>query len=598
MSNGRHYYRNTLVNHANWLADSFKLNFKDREEPTLDLGTIEFKGEDAKRIIDDLAIYGYFQGGPYRYDLGPLNNSTSVDFYLDFTENPLFKAPNIIEVAIKRKQGKAWIDDVADTAIYRYMASDEYTGSGKITSNDYFGVPYIINYVPDGMQLLILAISTFSLTKELIESIKSIAEQTADLSTNAIPTTGTSVGLGAGVVTAWPLGKIIASIIKLAVTVAYTIGIIFAIIELVKQIVEQLAPVKRFHLGMPLRTLFQKGCEFLNLELKSTLLDALDPNNEKWVLIPSKSHKGGLPPTGTPANEFTEVGYPTSIDGLDTFGDVIRVFKQVFNADFKINNGIFQFERVDFWRGQSNYVIPNTFTNQTDARNETTVNSNEIKANLEIKWGTDQQDLNTLDNPSGRVVQIVTSPKTIDNPELVNLKGLQTVEIPFSMATRKNELTEIEKALKLFLDAADFLTGQLGKPQSFAAAFSKRIGAMNLSSHFLSRGKMVVMNGDSLATGQRDKLSALNLWNRYHFTKSFVTINDINDQQYIYSEQPIDFCFENFVSLLSNQYVTTENGELAEVVSLDWEVESNQAVITYRVYRVYDTNLKQTILVR
>lgn len=599
MANSRHYLNNQQVEEPrNWQDIEVNVDWStEKVDGTINLDALEFVGQTGLDVIARMQ-QGYFEGEPYRIEIGPQNSPAyTFEGYLDFTDNPITKAPNIVEVALKQRQGADWLESVADTAIYRYMASDEYSGVGKITDNDYFGVPYVINYVPDGVQLLILAISTFSLTKELVESIQSIAEQSADLSTNAIPVTGTSQGLGFGVVTAWSLPKIIASIIKLAVTVAYTIGIIFAIIELVKQIVEQLAPVKRFHLGMPLRTLFQKGCEFLNLQLSSTLLDNLDPNNEKWVLIPSKSHKGGSPPTGTPANEFTEVGYPTSIDGLDTFGDVVRVFKRVFNADYRLKDGVFQFERRDFWQDQSSYVIPNTFTNQQDARNETTVNTNEIKANYVIKWDKDQQDLNTLDNPSGRVAQIVTYPKSVSNPDLVNLKGKTDVDIPFSMATRKNALTEIEKALKLFLDAADFLTGQLGQPQSFGSQFSKRVGAMHLSSHFLSVPKMVVMNGDSLALNQRDLLSARKLWDNYHSIESFVTnAEGDNNQQLIYSEQTIPFCFEDFVSLINNNYCETENGERAEIETLNWVVESNSAVITYRVYRVYDTNLKIDIL--
>lgn len=596
MPNIRYYYKNQLVYHTEWITDKVVIDFDADDEPVLDLGRIEFKGQTAIEVIQDLEDNGYFEGREFRVEVGAIGNSEVLESYLDFTDNPIFKDCNIIEAALKRKQGVDWLDEVADTAIYRYMASDDYNGAGKLTDSDYFGVPYIINYIPDGVQLLILAISTFTLTKELIESIQSIAEQSADLSTNAVPTTGTSVGLGAGVVTAWPLGKIIAAVIKLAVTVAYTIGIIFAIIELVKQIVEQLAPVKRFHLGMPIRSLFQKGCDFLGLGFSSTLLDALDKTNQKWVLIPSKSHKGGLPPTGVSQGDFTEVGYPTSKDGLDTLGDVIRTFSQVFNADVRLINGTLHFERRDFWQNQSGYVIPNTFSNQEQLRNETSVNSNKIVSNYVIQWSTDQNDLNTLDNPVGRVAQAVTSPKVVNNPDLVNIKGLKEVRIPFSLPVRKDELTEIEKALKLFLEAADFLTGQLGQPQSFASQFSSRIGSMNLSSHFLGVPKMVVMSGNKLANDQRDLLSAKKLWDFYHFIESFVTIDGKNNQQIIVSEQTIPFCFNDFVSLSNNNFVETENGERAEIKNLTWTVESDTAVITYNVYRVYDENLKIEIL--
>jgi len=159
------------------------------------------------------------------------------------------------------------------------------------------------------------------------------------------------------------------------------------------------------------------------------------------------------------------------------------------------------------------------------------------------------------------------------------------VSIPLSMATRKNKLTLIEEILKGFLEAADFFTGE-----NFAGDFAARVGAMHLSNHFLSRPKMVVLAGDQLAKNQRSILSAKSLWEGYHFLESFVTIDNVNNQQIIVTDKKIPFCFQDFVSLSNNNFCTA-NGERAEVMSLAWKVEENTAVITYRVYRVYDTNL-------
>jgi hypothetical protein len=599
MANSRHYLSNQQIEEPrNWEDLEITVDWaSDKLDTTISLDKLEFVGQTAIDVIARMQAglsggLGMFEGEPYRIEVGDPNNNPFVfNGYLDFTDNPVVKDCNIVEVALNREQGADWLEATADSFSFRYLASDSYNGLGKITNQNYVSVPYIINYVPDGMQLLILAISTFSLTKELVQSVQSLAEQSIDIIKQVVPNQGTA---GPIPVVSWSTGQIVAAIVKLAVTIAYTVGIIIAIIKLVEQIVEQLAPVKRFHLGMSLKTLFQKSCDHLGLTLKSDLLDTLDEPSKRWVLIPSKNHKGGLPPTGTDAADFTEVGFPTSVDGIDTFGDLIRFAKRTFNANFRITDGVFEFERRDYWRGLNPYVIPNTFQNQAADRNEYTFNTNEIKANYVVKWSDDQSDLNTLDNPSGRVFQAVTSPKVVSNRALVNIKGLEEVTIPFSLAVRKNELTIIEEVLKVFLQAADFLTGQLGQPQSFASAFTARIGSMHISSHFLSKGKIVAMNGNTLAIGQRTILDASKLWDNYHFIESFVTINDINNQQVIYQEQKIPFCFENFVSLVNNNFVTTEDGEDAEITNLNWKVEEDFATITYRVYRVYDNNLEIT----
>ncbi len=103
---------------------------------------------------------------------------------------------------------------------------------------------------------------------------------------------------------------------------------------------------------------------------------------------------------------------------------------------------------------------------------------------------------------------------------------------------------------------------------------------------------MVVMAGTSLALDQRAIMDARKLWNDYHFIESFVTIDDKNNQQKIFKEQKIPFCFQDFVTLSNNNFCETSTGQKAEIMNLVWKVEENSAVVTYRVFEVYDTNLK------
>jgi hypothetical protein len=595
MVNSRHYYRGIQVQEpVNWQDLEVTMDWvKGKIDATINLDTLEFKGETAQKIITDLATGGYFEGRPYRVEVGePLNPALTFEGYLDPADAPIIKDCNIIQIPLKRKQGEDWLVERADGVVFRYLASNQYNGAGKITNSDYVGVPYVINFIPDGVELLILAISTFSLTKELIDSIKDLTKQTQELIAGVTPVVGTGTGFGVVAVTAFDIGDIIASIVGIAIQLAYTIGIIVGIVKLVEQIIEQLAPVKRFHLGMPVRLLVQRGLQSLGLELKSTILDSIDTGSNKWVIIPSKSHKGGSPPTGTPIGEFTELGVPNASDGIDNLGQLITVLKTTFNADYQIKDGVFEFERKDFWKNKASYTIPNTFNNQEALRNEYTLNTDELKSNYLIVWDTDAQDQNTLDNQSGRTYQAITSPIAVQDPDLVLTKGLETVNVPFSMAVRKDTLTAVEEVLKVFLQAADFLSGTLGSPNSFAAQFSARVGSMHLSSHFLTRPKMVVMAGSSLALDQRSILSAQKLWERFHFIESFVTIDDINNQQKIFKEQKIPFCFADLVSLLNNNFANLETGQDAEIMNLVYSVEKNSATVTYRVYEVYDNNLK------
>jgi hypothetical protein len=596
MADIRHYRNGILVNPRDFDQAKITMDWAGKKEAAnITISSINLVADEGKALRDRILSgltggVGFFEGEPYRIEIGPLNTQVSFEGYLDFSSGVNFIGDCEVECTLKREQGSDWLNEVADGFSYRYLENQ-----GIITNSDFVSVPYVINYIPDGAELLILGISTFIMTKELIEAIRGIAERIADITDAATPVVGASVGFGAGAVTAYDIGNIILAVLKLVAQVAYTAAIVFAIVQLIEQIIEQLMPPKRFHLGMTVKSLFVKACEYLNLTLESSLLDNLDVSGNKWVVIPSKNHRGGEKPKGADFS-WRETGVPSAQDATNTFAGVIRTFKNVFNADFQLKDGKFIFERRDFFQKSTGYVIPDTFIDQEKLIDTNTFNTDEIKANYNINWSFDSQDLNTLDNQNGRVFQAVLSPKITINPKLTSLTGLQEVGIPITMAIRKDALTVIEEVIKALVSIADGLTGQLGNPQSLSGQITNRIGAMHSSSHFLSSPKMVVMAGSNLQLNQRQILAADKLWTDYHFINSFKEIDGFHNQYWIYREQKIPFCFEDFVNLLDNNQVETISGEPAEIESLEWEIWQNFATINYRVNRLYDDNFEITYI--
>jgi hypothetical protein len=105
---------------------------------------------------------------------------------------------------------------------------------------------------------------------------------------------------------------------------------------------------------------------------------------------------------------------------------------------------------------------------------------------------------------------------------------------------------------------------------------------------------MVVMGGSSLQLDQRSIMAARKLWDDYHFINSFKPINGKHNQYWLYREQKIPFCFEDFTTILDNNQVETASGEIAEIESLEWNIWDNFATISYRVNRIYDNNFQIT----
>ena len=586
MADIRHYRNGILVNPRDFDQAKIIMDWTGKKEATnITINSIKLVGAEGSALRDRILSgltggVGFFEGEPYRIEIGELGNSFGFDGYLDFASGVDFIDECEVECQLKREQGTDWINEVADGFSYRYLES-----IGVITKNDFFGVPYCINYIPDGVQLLLLAISTFQVTRETIDAVKAVANQVADVIDAATLVIGVPPGVD--------IGNIIQAVLSLIAQVAYTALLIVALVKLIEQIIEELMPPKRYHLGMPIRLLFQRACDHLNLNFSSSLLDSLDTGTNKWVVIPSKGHRGGEKPTGAD-NTWKETGVPSQQDPLDTFGGVIRTFKRMFNADFQIQNGTFIFERRDYFEKTSGYVIPDTFTNQDALYDVNGFNSDEIKSNYNINWAFDQQDMNTLDNQVGRIFQATLSPKVTNNANLTSLTGLEEVAIPISLAVRKDSLTAVEEVVKALATALDALAGQLGNPQSLSGKINSRIGAMHTSSHFSTIPKMVVMAGSQLQKDQRSIMAASKLWDDYHYINSFKPINGKHNQYWIYREQKIPFCFEDFVTILDNNQVETASGEIAEIESLEWNVWDNFATINYRVNRLYDNNFEIT----
>jgi hypothetical protein len=523
---------------------------------------------------------GIFEGIPYQILVGEQTNPVfTFRGYLDMTDEELtVLGKEEIKVGLKKEQGEDWLADVADSFSFAYLYK-----IGIITQSDFVKVPYVINYVPDGLQLILISMSIYMMSKELIENIQAIAESIGDITDASTPVIGVSVGLGAGVVTAWDLGNYIMAALKVIARIAYAVAIIIAIKNLVEALFEQLMPKKRFHLGMRYKTMFEKACQYLDLTLSSSILDSI----EDKVYIPPKDRQGG---------ESGETGYPTNSSAIYIFGDLIRKMKEQYNADYRIQNGVFYFERRDSFRTPSIYQMPSFFTDQDRKLDANGYNTSELVANYNIYYEYDVQDQNTLDDQTGRVFQAITTPIVVGDQKLVNVKGLTQISIPYSQGKEKTKLTDVEKLLKTLGQVVDGLTGIFGGGTNFASKIEDRIGSLLLSSHFLTIGKEVVMSGAKLADNQRGLLDAKLLWDNYHYINSFAPYQGTHNQYARYKEAPVPMSLQDFALLLENNLAIDSEGNEYEIEKVIYNPYRRRAKLDYRIKELYTNNLKVEIV--
>jgi len=553
-----------------------------KKSGTVNVSDLAFVGEAneylQKRILDGLnGGVGVFEGDSCKIEL--LNNEKSVfvfDGFLDFTENLSVIGGEEIICSLKTKKSDDWLNEIADSFSMAYLYE-----SGVIKNSDFIKIPYVINYVPDGVQLVVLSMSIFMMSKELIENINDLAWTIGDVTDASTPIIGVSVGLGAGVVTAWDLGNFILVAVKALARLAYMIAIVIAIKKLIEQVFEQLLPKKRDHLGMSYRKMFERSCEYLDMGFYSDL-EELDN-----IHLPLKNKKGG---------SKGETGFPTIDEQISNFGDLIRVMKAMLNADYRIINNVFYFQRRDKFKIQSSYQIPSFFNDQERALDVFELNANEMISNYTIKYAYDVQDQNTLDISEGRIFQAITTPLTTRNKDFVMIKGLTQIDIPFSLGVEKRELTQVEEVAKVLGSIVDGLTGIFGGGTNFGSKINNRIGALLLSSHFTTVGKIIKMNGSKLANDQRKILDAKKLWDKLHFINSFAEYQGEHNQFYKFKNQEVPMSIDDFVLLLNDNRGTDEKGNFYEIEKIIYTPERTTAIIDFRIKKKYTNNLKVTFV--
>lgn len=549
---------------------------------TPNLTSLTFAAEAAaflnQRFLNGLSGgVGIFEGVPYQIQVGRPSDPTFIfEGYLDGTDELTQFGQEDISVSLKKRKGEDWLNDVADGFSFAFLADE-----GIITSADYEKVPYVINYVPDGMQLIVLSMSIFMMTKELIENVQKIAEAIGDVTDAATPVLGVGVGAGAVAVTAWDIGNFILVTIKLLARIAYVIAIVIAIVNLIEELFEQILPKKRFHLGMTEKRMFERACQYLGMNFVSSIVD-LDT-----IHIPRKDKQGG---------EDGESGFPTNTGPIYLFGDFIRVMKEKYNADYRIINNTFHFERKDAFEFPSSYQLPDFFNDQDRLLDQVRFNTDEVLSNYNIYWQYDVQDQNTLDDQEGRVFQAITRPNTVINEDLVTLKNLAQIALPFSLGRTKTGLTDVEKLAKKLAKIVDGLTGIFGSGTNFESQIEDRVGSLLLSSHFLTYGKNVKMTGGKLATNQRELLSALYFWNTYHFINSFAEYQGKHNQWWRYLDQRVPMTIEEFAILIENNRSQDNEGNDVLIERVTYSPATTSAVVDFRIRKKYTENLNVKLI--
>jgi len=548
----RHFLNDIEIAPRNLFDIGVISDFTDRpSELELNVDKLILPREGMSIIQQHIATQGVFEGIPYRVEMEP---GITLEYYVDLTEEAVFRSYEI-EVKIKRRKGKDQFFERADGTSFELMAK-------KGVQFQFIDIPYVIikdNQLEVGLSL---GISIFVLTKELIQNIQALAQLVAAF-VASLGVSGSSFGLIASLA------------LQVLAQLAYTIAILIALLKLAQSFFELIFPKVRYFQASKVKELILKGCQYLGFGFDSTLLNSI--SGLTLLPVPLVKEKDSIFDfIQNDLNFAFTKGYPTAQDTTPLLGDLIRAVENQFNAKTRVINGIVFIERRDFWQNLSTNAILPALALQDQREDQYILNTNEIWKRYYIRYQLDYSDTHTLDFYDPTDAEYSTEPLNVLNADLVSIKGLNEVIIPFALGRRKEGLNWLEKLAKGFFEVIDGLTGIFGGGTNYAGQIENRIGVLIVSQQFFSITKLLYTIGGKQPANYEDFLAAKNLWKNYHY------INQIQLNDYlIRNDIEATISPSDFINLLNNNYADV-NGIVVEILRIEWIDEKSIAKITYK----------------
>jgi len=537
-------------------------------QPNITIQEIEFVQEAAEYINNyiDNGIsggYGIFEMLPFKIELKQYDDEYNAFEGLIDLSDGLYREDQYVKVKIRDKFGLNNLEDRARAVSWAYLKE-----KGYITESDYTKTAYVINDIPDGVKLAMLALTAYLMSKEIIEAIKQTSTGIKDATQET-----------AGGVTG-AIGAAIGIALEVILVLAYMVAMLIYIYKLMEEIIAQIYSDVRYYRGLKVLKMMQSFCSFYGLSFKSSILEGIYSN---LVFLPQKKYEGNrrIDTHEKDPNGFPEYGY-----GYSCF-DIFQLLMDMFNAKYVIKDNTLYLESLNntaFWELSGTYIMPNIEVLNNG------YNTDELNANYLLSFTTDDIDMNTLNNFKGTNYQVITESIASPNRQQTSIKGLKEINLSVARATRKTELTLVENALKSLMSVVDGLISVFGGSKSFSGEIKNRIGMMNLTSDAMSVPKLLISDGEKIAINNNILISASYIYAGYHSQLSFVSGNN---QYKLYKGVTIPFGFSDFLKCIDNAWFVTESGEKGKFEMIHYNFNNDYAVVDYRIKQKYTTNLRE-----
>lgn len=516
---------------------------------------------------------GIFEGVPAKITVfNKSNESVAFDGYINLTEDYREELHNgRIFVTLQKKEGLNTLETRLSGLTYGYLEEQK-----VFTSSDYTNLNYVVEKNNNAFEILVTSVTLFLMIKELAEAVKTTAETVSD--TVAFFATGATGGIAASIY----------AVSKSVIVVAYTATLTVAVTGLINDLVQTFISPLREHKVISLHALLSKTAEHLGYAFETDIEEL-----ESFFFLPSNNNLDQFDDQGfIKKTQGTKTGLPHVSDNGYLCSEMFENVKKMFNAKLAIERGTLQFRNADssYWVKKSTYKMPDVLELPKQ------YNTEELDANRLFSFATDIADEWTVDLYTGTTLETITDAITVNNEDAKYIKGSDNIQIPYALGNRKTELSALENAIAKIGGAADRLIKSLGGGSSFKSAVENRVGSLKVSSNNTTVPKILYLKGGKMPSNHRGFCGAPYLVTKFHVGKSFVQ-NNYYGQKTTHSGVRIPFGFEDYLNTIDNSYFTTANGAEAKITKLEYNVNSDSAVVDYWIREKYTVNLKETIII-
>jgi hypothetical protein len=536
-------------------------------------------------------------------------SGNSIDFKLFADWNKLvFNASNELSLGLKKDNSVLSFEERAKAITFGLLEFKD-----VLNIPDYQNIPYIVENRKTLLEKIQLLVQTWTTFKSAIDEVHKIINIASDITTLGIAQ----------------------AIINLAVTVANLILLIQRLIDLFLQIQEAFFPIVLYHSGIKPKVFIEKAVEYLGysgVEFGDVFTGSFGWIMERLTWCPSKNNEKGIP-----INILNPVlgSLRPNDKGYNLF-DALQILKDKYTTRVGIVDNVVHIrpENDPYWELNPGSTLPDVLVetsilvqNGTSRPNYDLFYSNTI-----IQYARDSSDLWSLEdlvdpsdpNSAGKIIAgVVVEPLSVNNEKRIISQQGKVIDLPHTLCNRKDvvddlldtflgtssALNDMKQMIKdRFIEFATDLQQAFPLLGDFVVNVGGRSGAMKVENHFFSVAKCVFLEDVDLGfqivpripANFADYIGARSLIDNWHNYNSFVpgirNPNDINDTnaKIVFEDVKIPFNLEKFIQVVNNPYFSVINGGVGKYISVDWQNESDTAVVSYWIKEPWMQNVEQT----